>query len=198
MPSLDRVFPTQPLRQAALPRSEEESIDIEGDESHWYVVRVNARHEKSVSRMLSLLSYTNFLPLTRKTHSYGARQREYEVAVFPGYVFCHLAARNTWFVQQLPSILEMVGVRGQPSIVPEAEIQSLRLAVGCRLPLQSWPYSEVGDNVRITDGPLAGVRGFLLDRTAARTRIVLSVNILRRSVLLDVDRVVVERITEEQ
>jgi transcription antitermination factor NusG len=198
MPLLDRVCPISVPRQGVLPGQEEESIDVQAEESRWYVVRVNARHEKSVSRMLSLLSYTNFLPLTRKTHSYGARLREYDIPVFPGYVFCHLAPGNTWFVQQLPSILEIVGVRGKPSIVPDAEIQSLRLAAACRMPLHPWPYSEAGDKVRITDGPLAGVTGVLLDRTAARTRVVLSVNLLRRSVLLHVDRVVVERVPGSQ
>jgi len=165
------------------------------DEStHWYVVRVNARHEKSVSRMLVLLGHPTFLPLTKKTHKYGHRLREYDVPLFPGYLFCHLMADIVWTVPQLPSILEVVGFGGLPAVISDAEICSLRLAVDAQLPMRPWPYLEVSDSVRITDGPMAGVRGVVLDRTTTSMRVVLSINLLHRSVLLEVSRVDVEKV----
>jgi transcription antitermination factor NusG len=164
------------------------------DEStHWYVVRANARHEKSVARMLGLLGYPTFLPLTKKTHEYGRRLREYDIPLFPGYLFCHFVAGIARAVAQLPSILEVVGVGGVPSVIPDAEICSLRLAVDAQLPMRPWPYLEIGDSVRITEGPMAGVNGVVLDRTTRSMRVVLSINLLRRSVLLEVSRVDVER-----
>lgn len=193
MPTASQLEPAWSLRYSTLDR--DGSLAGSDENAHWYVVRVNARHEKSVSRMLGLLGHTTFLPLARKTHKYGPRLREYDIPVFPGYVFCNLHASRIWWVAQLPSILDVVGVGGVPAIVPETEICSLRSAIDARLPLRSWPYLEVGDDVHITEGPMAGVRGVVLDRTTNSMRVVLSINLLRRSVLLDVACVDVQKIS---
>ncbi len=169
-----------------------------GEDAHWYVLRVSARHEKNVSRILCSLGYTAFLPLSTTTHSYGARVRQYDIPVFPGYVFCQVIPSTTRSIAQLPSVLDFVGFGGAPAIVPDSEIRSLRVVSLSRLPLQSVPYLEFGDTVRVTHGPLAGVTGLLLDRNINRSRIVISINLLRRSVLLDVGLVDVERIPTTQ
>lgn len=163
----------------------------------WHVVRVNARHEKSVSQMLSLAGHAAFLPLSKRVHIYGRRSREYQLPLFPGYVFCQAMPCRISSVSQLPSILEIVGIRGVPAVVPDEEIDSLRLATESRAPLHSWPYLNVGEKVRVTGGGLAGVTGVLLDSKSKSMRIILSINLLRRSVLLEISRANVERIPAE-
>ena len=193
MSIFEQSCPTPSSRQAAL-RAEASDWPETDESTHWYVVRVNARHEKSVARLLGLLGYRTFLPLTKRTHKYGRRLREYDLPLFPCYAFCRLAAGIVWRVAHLPYILEVVGAGGVPAVIPDDEICSLRLAVDAHLPMAPWPYLEVGDSVRITGGPMAGVGGVVLDRTTKSMRVVLSINLLRRSVLLEIDRVDVEMI----
>jgi transcription antitermination factor NusG len=49
------------------------------------------------------------------------------------------------------------------------------------------PYLKSGQRVRITDGPLEDVEGLLLRRNANKGVLVLSVDLLQRSVTVEVD-----------
>jgi hypothetical protein len=55
------------------------------------------------------------------------------------------------------------------------------------VPLEAWPYTEVGEagSFSILRGPLAGLTGILVEVRRSQ-RLILSVNLLRRSVLVEV------------
>ncbi len=177
--------------------SERAYPEANDEDTNWYIARVNARHEKSVARMLGSIGLVTFLPVAKRTHAYGRRLRQYEVPLFPGYVFCHLPTDTTSYVAQFPSVFDLVGFGGRPSVVPDAEVNSLRRAASADVVLQPWPYLEAGNEIRVTHGPLSGITGVLLDRTANSTRVILSVNLLHRSVLVDIGRLDVEKLPEE-
>jgi transcription antitermination factor NusG len=48
------------------------------------------------------------------------------------------------------------------------------------------PYLKVGTRVRITGGPMAGLEGILL-RKRGKSRVVVSVDLIMRSVAMDID-----------
>jgi transcription antitermination factor NusG len=54
-------------------------------------------------------------------------------------------------------------------------------------PLEPWPYLRVGDRVRIDEGCLQGLHGSLI-REKDRWRVVVNVELLQRSVAVEVDR----------
>ena len=70
--------------------------------------------------------------------------------------------------------------------VPDEEISAIQTAVRSGLPHQPWPYIEVGEKVRVTYGSLTGLEGILVNFKGDR-RVVLSVDLLQRSVALEVD-----------
>jgi len=59
------------------------------------------------------------------------------------------------------------------------------------LPLEPIAYLRTGARVRVTDGPLAGVEGILWEGDAHR-RLVVGIEILGRSVAVNMDRTVLE------
>jgi len=70
--------------------------------------------------------------------------------------------------------------------VPDDKIDPVRTSVSSPLLARPCPSLNIGERVRIEIGPLAGVEGILLERKAD-TRLVLSVNILQRSIRIEVN-----------
>ena len=72
-------------------------------------------------------------------------------------------------------------------MVAEHEIESLRALSRSDLPSLPYPYLKEGMRVRIASGPLAGLEGILERRKEEKGFLVLSVEVLCRSVAVEVD-----------
>jgi transcription termination/antitermination protein NusG len=70
-------------------------------------------------------------------------------------------------------------------------VESLRRALSAGVKAAPHPYLTVGRRVRITAGPLMGREGNLL-RWKGTVRVVLSIDLIQRSVVLDIDAAEVE------
>lgn len=70
--------------------------------------------------------------------------------------------------------------------IPDGEISAIQAAVTSGLAHQPWPYVEVGERVRVLYGSLTGLEGILINFKGSN-RVVLSVNLLRRSVAIEMD-----------
>jgi transcription antitermination factor NusG len=158
---------------------------------NWYALYTCPRHEKSVAQQIEERSISCFLPLYRSVRRWRDRRKELELALFPGYVFVHLALGDRLRVLQLPSAVRLVSFNGQPAIVPSAEIDSLRQslsAAGCAEP---HPYLRVGRRVRVCGGPMQGLEGIIV-RRKDRCRLVFSLDLIMRSMAVEVDESDVE------
>jgi transcription antitermination factor NusG len=113
-----------------------------------------------------------------------------DVPLFPGYLFLRGSldkARHTE-VRKARGLVRILGERwDRPATVPEHEIDAIRALVDSRLPAARHPYLREGRRVRIASGPLAGIEGILVKDRADKGLLVLSVNLLQRSVAVEVD-----------
>jgi transcriptional antiterminator RfaH len=171
-----------------------ETVERNGETRNWYVARVNANHEKSVARMFDASGYGGFVPLVKRSHYYGRRVREYQIPLFAGYVFCHATGERIASVTHMPSVIDVLRICNVPAVVPDAEIDNLRIAARSASSLSPWPYIESGSTVRITEGAFSGITGILLDYKPTSMRVVLSITLLRRSVLLDMSAAEIEKV----
>jgi transcription antitermination factor NusG len=153
----------------------------------WYALVVKPRHDKAVSRTLENKGYRTLVPLYKKLHRYPARLKETELPLFPGYVLCRFNSQTRLPILTTPGVLRIVGAGRVPVPIDEREISSLETALRCELPIQPFPYLEKGQRVRITEGALAGVEGVIMSFKQC-VRLVLSITLLQRSVLLEIDR----------
>ena len=110
--------------------------------------------------------------------------------MFPGYLFLHHAIDPRVYVEVRGSrgLVTILGEKwGRLAIVPDAEIEAVRSLAESGLPSMPHPYLKEGMRVRIARGPLADVEGILTRRREDRGLLVLSVDLLCRSVAVEVD-----------
>jgi transcription antitermination factor NusG len=152
----------------------------------WYVAQTCAKHEKRVLDHLNRRSVDAYLPLYGATRKWKDRRVHLELPLFPGYVFVHLALRDRLQVLQTPSVVRLVGFGGHVAALPDQEIESLRLGLAREMRIEPHLYLKDGHRVRIKTGPLQGLEGILL-RKKNRSRFILSLDLIMRSVAVEID-----------
>ena len=153
----------------------------------WFAVIVKPRHEKSAAAGLRSKGFNEFLPLYSSRRRWSDRVQQVELPLFPGYVFCQFSTDQRTGVLRTGGVVGVVGFGTGPAQVEESQIEAIRTILRSGYPVQPWPYLHVGDGVRIEDGPLIGLEGVLL-REKGERRVVVSVELLQRSVAVDIGR----------
>ena len=154
--------------------------------AHWYAVYANSRHEKVVARQLKQRGIETFLPLYRTWHRWKDRRKLVELALFPSYVFVKIAPREKLRLLQVSGVVHIVTFNGQLAELPEQEINALRNGLENDVYAEPCPYLRVGRKVRVVRGPMAGTEG-ILARKKDKYRVVLSIDVLMRSIAVEVD-----------
>jgi transcription antitermination factor NusG len=153
---------------------------------HWYALYTRAHHEKCVAAELTQRSVENFLPVYSSVRRWKDRRVTLDLPLFPGYVFVRVALLHRLRVVQVPSAVRLVGFGGLPVALPETEMEIVRAGLSKGLRAEPHPFLTVGRRVRIIAGSLVGCEGFLARRKGS-TRVVLSIELIQRSVMVDVD-----------
>jgi transcription antitermination factor NusG len=152
----------------------------------WYAVYTWANHEKRVRDQLEQRSIESFLPLYGTSRRWKDRWMRLEMPLFPGYVFVRMALADRLRVLQVPSVVRLVGFNGHPSPLPDKEIEGLKKGLAGGVRAEPHPFLTVGRRVRIKSGPLVGRQGILLRRKGI-LRVVLSIDLIMRSIAVDIN-----------
>jgi len=158
----------------------------------WYAAYTSARHEKRVANQLENRRVEYFLPLYETIHRWKDRRARVRLPLFPGYVFVHIPLQERVQVLEVPSVVRLVGFNGRPTPLPDHDIEALRSGLA-RRQAQPHPYLAVGRRVRIKSGPFEGMEG-ILKRIKDSFRLVISLDLIMRSIILDIDGADVEAI----
>ena len=89
-------------------------------------------------------------------------------------------------VVQIPSVVRLVGFNGTPAALPDTEIEIMRSGLSERLRAEPHPFFTAGRRVRIIAGPFRGLEG-VLKKKKNNLRVVVSLNLIERSIAVDVD-----------
>lgn len=163
------------------------AIDDGGSMAPWYALQVRPRHEKLVSTLLESKGVEQYLPLCAMKRRWSDRVAEVELPLFPGYVFCRIDwNRRVPQVVTTPGVLRVLGVGRTPMPVEEHELEAIRVVLKSGLSASPWAVPQVGETVRIEQGPLEGVEGVLVELKKG-SRLVVSVSLLNRAVAVEVD-----------
>jgi transcription antitermination factor NusG len=161
----------------------------------WYAVHTRSNFEKRIVLDLERKGIQTFLPAFHEIHRWKDRKKEVEIPYFPGYVF----ARIEDIPEQRLAILRTIGtvrILGNGSEIepiPNLEIDRLQRLVQSNLAACVHPLLKEGSQVRVKSGPLHGVEGLLV-QFKNQNRLILSVNLLARSVATEIDLCDVELI----
>jgi transcription termination/antitermination protein NusG len=162
---------------------------------NWYALHTRARHEKIVEQRLRERGVETYLPLVTEVHSWSDRKKTVQLPLFGSYVFAKLSHTKIDRLRVLTTdgVFRFVGVRGEGTPIPPAQVEAVRALVDGGLPWASHPFLKIGQRVRIRSGALDGVEGILIDRAGDST-LVISVDAIQRSLAVRVEGYDVEQI----
>lgn len=181
------------LSLGALPRQIHTSKMSQQGREAWFALRVKPRHEKSVSLALKMKGYEEFLPLYTAKHRWSDRYKEVTQPLFSGYTFCYFDPERRLPILRTVGVKAIIGYGNGPVAVEEQEIEAVQAIIQSGLSAVPCPDIEVGEIVRLKDGPLCGLEG-VLKQYRDSERLVVSVTLLRRSVAVEIDRAWVDRV----
>jgi len=173
------MLPAQTQRPAAF------GADLQG--YPWFALRVRSNYERIAVTHLRERGYEDFAPSYKIEKRWSDRTKLIDQYLFPGYIFCRFDPNDRLPILTVPGVVDLVGFGKMPEHVPDAEIERVRRMVESGLVVTPHPYVQVGQAVLIERGPLSGVEGILVD-VRGKVRLVVSVNLLQRSVSAEVDR----------
>jgi transcription antitermination factor NusG len=146
-------------------------------------VRVRTQSEKRVQSALNAAGIDEFLPTFRETVRWSDRTKVVDRPLFPGYIFVRLV--EVLPVLQISGVVQLLGSNLKPLPIPEDQIDAVRRVCLSTVEASPCPY-EVGADITIASGPLAGVKG-IIRRIKGATRLVVAIEILRRAISVEID-----------
>jgi transcription antitermination factor NusG len=169
------------------------SIDLYVEEhrgsvpNRWFALHVKSRSEKMVSTIAHHKGFEPFLPLYQSRRRWSDRFKSVALPLFPGYVFCRFSPECRLPLLTIPGVVKIVGVGKIPVPIDDTEIAVIQAAVYSGLSAEPYPFLEVGQRVRLEEGPLKGLEGFLVE-VRKQQRLAVSVGLLKRSIAVEIDR----------
>ncbi len=152
----------------------------------WFAIRTRSRYESQTVLGMKGKGYEPFFPVARTRRRWSDRVVYADVPLFPGYVFCRLDLEYRLPILTTPGVVSIVGLGPNPCPVEDSEIRAIEALQESGLAAEPWPYLNTGDRVRVTRGSMEDVEGILVKKKD-QWRMVISVNLLQRSVAVEID-----------
>ncbi len=167
------------------------------DAKKWHVLWTRSHCEQQVHDHLAAKGFQLFLPrIDTWARRNGTRYRT-SVPMFPGYVFVHHVMDKAGYIEirKTTGLVKLLGEQwDRLAIVPDREIQAIQKIQQSRMPALPHPYLREGQRVRLTGGLLADVEGILIRKKSNKGILVVSIELLQRSVAVEVDCTLVEAV----
>ena len=170
-------------------------VGVESVSHPWHVLWTRSNCEQLVHDQLVAKGLSLFLPSVEAWTRRGGIRRRARVPLFSGYVFLHQAMDKPTYLEvcKARGLVRVLGERwDRLAAVPASDIEAIRRVVSAGLPALPYPYLREGQRVRIARGPLEGVEGILVRADRKKGVLVVSVDLLRRSVAVQLDCTIVD------
>ena len=161
----------------------------------WYAVWLRSNYEHTVNRQLLAKGFQPFLP---EVHAWSRRlgaRHAIRTPMFPGYLFVRAALDKERYidllkVQGVVRVLEDGWTRLTP--VPDAEIDAIQQIASAGVDVFPCAHLRGGERVRVLEGPLAGIEAVFVHDRPSKGRLVVSVDMLGRSIAVEMHSAAVE------
>jgi len=173
-------------------------------ERHWYVLHTYSGYEDSVAwnlkqRIESMgmqdKIFDCIVPKEKKIKIKDGKRTTVEEKIFPGYVLVEMIVTDdSWYVvRNTPNVTGFVGSGTIPTPVSDEEMKYLQKRMGVEEPKFKVDI-EVGELVRITDGPFKDYEGKVSGVDEERAKIKVLVPIFGRDTEVELDSLQVNKI----
>lgn len=138
--------------------------DREACPKRWVAALVHTNCEKKVASKLDNLGFENYVAIQTEEHQWSDRKKKIDRIVIPMVVFVRLAKNEEDEFRRLPFIIRFITYPGAKELatpIPDKQIESLKLLLANAESKVGFTENvEIGDPVRIINGPLKGLSGF--------------------------------------
>jgi transcriptional antiterminator NusG len=158
--------------------------------AQWHALYTRSNCEQLVNNQLRGKGFSVFLPKLEVWSQRSGKRSLIPVPMFPGYLFLHHVMEKASYIEvcKTRGLVRILGERwDRLGIIPDREIEVIQKALQARLPVLPHPYLREGQRVRITQGPLTRTEGIFMQSKPSKGLIVLSVELLQRSVAVEMD-----------
>jgi len=156
----------------------------------WHVLWTRSHCESLVAEQLTAKGFRTFLPTLEVWARRAGERRRRRVPMFPGYVFLRHAL-DKWSDVEVRKARGLVTILGDTwdrrAVLPEREVAAIERLVDSRLPAMAHVHLREGQRVRIARGPMEDVEGILVRTKPGKGLLVLSIELLHRSVAVEID-----------
>ena len=133
-------------------------------DKNWFVFYTKSRQEKKVNELLLKRDFEPFLPMQSVMRQWSDRKKKVVVPLFNSYIFVLVEEHRIPEVLQIPGISWNIRNNGKPAMLHAHELETIQRFVTTGLLIESSADIEsyqLGDPVKILDGPLRGAVGHL-------------------------------------
>jgi transcription elongation factor/antiterminator RfaH len=153
----------------------------------WYAVRTKSNFEKIAAASLESKGYELYLPLYRVRRRWSDRTVEITTPLFPGYLFCRFDGKRKQPILSTLGVVSVLGFGMDPAPVADSEIEAIQTVLASGLQTDLCQFLREGQRVRVIAGPLEHLEGILI-KEKSRSRMVVSVTMLQRSISVEINR----------
>jgi transcriptional antiterminator NusG len=161
--------------------------------ARWYIVHAYSNFEKKVAESieekarqkgLSHLFEKIVVPTEKVVEIRRGRKVDSERKFFPGYVMvrANLTDEAYHLIKNTPKVTGFLGSESRPVPIPDVEAERIlnQIQDGVEHPKPSVSF-EIGEQVRVADGPFASFNGIVQDVDEERSRLKVEVSIFGRA-----------------
>ncbi len=158
----------------------------------WYAFVTRPRHEKKVKSYLDGVAIESYLPLKKTLNQWKDRKKWVESPLFSCYIFAKIPYIYRYDVLKATSVVRIVGFNNQPTPVLDEEIEAIKIYLASNVDVNVHDGFVKGDEVRINNGPLSGMEGFLVDFRGRRW-FEIYISAIGKSILVDCTENIVKK-----
>jgi len=174
------------------------------EQKNWYVIHTYSGYEDAVAKGLKQRVeslgmedkiFNVIVPKEKKIKIKGGKRKTVEEKIYPGYVLVEMIVTDdSWYVvRNTPNVTGFVGVGTTPVPVSLTEITTLKKRMGVETPKHNIEV-EVGDAVKIVDGPFKDFDGKVSEIDPERGKIKVLVNMFGRDTPVELDSLQIKKI----